>query len=147
MICNKNQFSLFMNDRMLPFHSSEIRGLCLMKMIQRNASKFATFLEYENQPVFSFFLFHAINFTIHQEKIKYINSTKCRFLYSKNVANFGCNLLGNSIKHKPLTISEECSPLLSVYTRHVGRVSNYSISTMYLLFLFYSKKTYNLYFL
>ena len=113
MICNKNQFSLFMNDRMLPFHSSEIRGLCLMKMIQRNASKFATFLEYENQPVFSFFFsFHAINFTIHQEKIKYRNRTKCRCLYSTNLANFGCNLLDNSIKHKTLTPEEQDKTLI-----------------------------------
>ena len=88
----------------------------------------------------SFHFMLLISLCIHQEKIKYINRTKCRCLYFINLANFGCILLVNSIKHKPLTISEECSPLLSVYTRHVGRVSNshyivYRLCTYFFYFI------------
>ena len=42
-----------------PRHSSEIRGLCLMK---QNASKFAILLEYENPLSFLRFSLHATLF-------------------------------------------------------------------------------------
>ena len=64
-------------------HSFEIRGLCLMKyiLLQKNASKFATVLEYKNC-FFSSSTFHACTIVLVQhrpghlllEKIKY--STK-----------------------------------------------------------------------